>query len=194
MARNIYEAPEDFLSFLGTVGEPTSEEKETEMKGFKMKAVLVMALGVILCSPGFSRADSPPPYTSIDMAKKLNQFRKEAPGAFVVPQVFQSHPGAMFILVHAKDLNLTDKQIKKIRLIRRAMVTRSLRQIDRINKIRSRYLSLMDSRNPPLRKARNIYMKLTRLMAQATFDHVTGHIKVGKVLTEDQWAKLKTLH
>jgi Spy/CpxP family protein refolding chaperone len=164
------------------------------MKGFRTRVFLVMTLGIILCFPGISRSEAPPPYTSIDMAKKLNQFRKEAGGAFIVPQVFQSHPGAMFVLMHAKDLNLTDKQIKKIRLIRRAMVTRSLRQIDRINKIRSRYLSLMDSRNPPLRKARNMYMKLTRLMAQATFDHVTGHIKVGKVLTQDQWAKLKTLH
>ncbi len=156
------------------------------------RSLLVLAMGFVLCLPGMAKA-APPPYTSPEMAKKLGQFRKEAGGTFIVPQAFGAHPGATFVLIHAKDLGLSDKQIKKIRMIRREMVNRSLKQIARIDKIRARYLDLMKSPNPPLRKARNVYMKLTRLMAMATFDHLTGHVKVGKVLTKDQWAKLKSL-
>ena len=163
------------------------------MAFMKVRSFLVLAIGIVLCLPAMAKA-APPPYTSPEMAKKLGQFRKEAGGAFIVPQAFGMHPGATFVLMHAKDLGLSDKQIKKIRMIRREMVNRSLKQIARIDKLRSRYLDLMKSPNPPLRKARKVYMKLTRLMAMATFDHLTGHIKVGKVLTKDQWAKMKSLH
>ena len=162
------------------------------MKVLNVRSFLVLAMRIALCLPAMAKA-APPPYTSPEMAKKLGQFRKEAGGAFIVPQVFGSHPGATFVLMHAKDLGLSDKQIKKIRMIRRGMVNRSLKQIARIDKMRARYLDLMKSPNPPLRKARKVYMKLTRLMAMATFDHLTGHVKVGKVLTKDQWSRLKSL-
>ena len=116
------------------------------------RSLLVLAMGIILCLPEIAKA-APPPLTSPEMAKKLGQFRKEAGGAFIVPQAFGAHPGATFVLTHAKDLGLSDKQIKKIRTIRREMVNRSLKQIARIDKIRARYLDLMKSSNPPLRKA-----------------------------------------
>ncbi len=162
------------------------------MMASRIKVLFLLFIASVLCFPAVSRAANLP-YTSPQMAQKLQNFRKSAPTAFVLPMVFKTHPGATFFLMHAKDLNLSDKQIKKIRSIRRKMVNRSLHQIDQINKLKSRYLKLMASRNPSLHKGRKLLMKISSLMAEATFDHVTGHIKAGDVLTKDQWGKLSSL-
>lgn len=146
-------------------------------------------LAIFLAGAPESLADSQP-YTSPDMMKKLALFRNKVGAVFILPQSLGPHPGASYILSRSRELGLTPSQIARIRTIRRRMVTRSLRQFERIDRLRARYLSLMESRNPPLPEGRRLFRHLTRLMARATFDHLAGHVEVGKVLTEAQWKKL----
>ncbi|MGC8528733.1 MAG: hypothetical protein ACP5OP_00840 [Leptospirillia bacterium] len=155
--------------------------------------VLAMAgllVAVLAGGPSPSLAESQP-YTSPEMMKKLHIFRNKVGAVFILPQALGPHPGASYILSRAKELHLTPEQIFRIRRIRRHMVTRSIRQFARIDHLRAQFLSLMESRNPPLQRGRALYLRLTRLMAQATFDHLSGHVEVGKVLTKAQWKLLK---
>ncbi len=164
------------------------------MKGPAMKTLFLALTGLLLAvmtgGPSLSLAESQP-YTSPEMIKKLHIFRNKVGAVFILPQALGPHPGASYILSRAKELHLTPAQISRIRMIRRHMVTRSIRQFARIDKLRAQFLSLMESRNPPLQKGRALYKHLTRLMAQATFDHLSGHVEVGKVLTNEQWKLLK---
>lgn len=154
---------------------------------FVLTAIL---LAVLTGGPSASLAESQP-YTSPEMMKKLHIFRNKVGAVFILPQALGPHPGASYVLSRAKELHLTPTQISRIRRIRRHMVTRSLRQFARIDHLRAQFLSLMASPNPPLRKGRELYLHLTRLMAQATFDHLAGHVAVGKVLTKEQWKLLQ---
>ena len=157
-----------------------------------MKRTLYAMGGILLAlflSGSFAWAGETP-YTSAAMEKKLRVFRQKVGAVFILPQSLGPHPGASYVLSRARELGLSEAQIRRIRAIRRRMVTRSLRQFERIDTLRARYLAMMDHRNPPLDRARKLYMQLTRLMAKATFDHLEGHIAVGRVLTGEQWRRL----
>ena len=167
---------------------PNSFEGST-LKSFVLALtafLLVLLTGAV--SPSLAESQ---PYTSPEMMKELHIFRNKVGAVFILPQALGPHPGASYILSRAKELHLTPTQISKIRAIRRHMVTRSIRQFAQIDHLRAQFLSLMDRPDPPLRKGWALYKRLTRLMAQSTFDHLAGHVEVGKVLTKEQWKLLK---
>ena len=159
-----------------------------------MKTLFLALTGfllVLLTGGGSPSLAESQPYTRPEMMKELHIFRNKVGAVFILPQALGPHPGASYILSRAKELHLTPAQISRIRTIRRHMVTRSLRQFARIDPLRAQFLSLMDRPDPPLQEGWALYKRLTRLMAQSTFDHLAGHVEVGKVLTKEQWKLLK---
>ena len=147
----------------------------------------------LLSRPTFSHADNLPPLTGPETAKKFNEFRQKAGANFVLPQVFKNHPGVTFMLSHAKDLSLTDKQIKKLKVIRRTMINKSLSQFKKIESMREAYLKMAMMPTPSPSKIHKDLHAIAWLMAQSTADHLSGHIKAFKVLTKAQQTKLSTL-
>jgi Spy/CpxP family protein refolding chaperone len=148
---------------------------------------------VLLASPSIASADNLPPLTGPETAKKFNQFRKQVGTDFLLPQVFKNHPGVTFMLSHAKDLNLTDKQIKRLKSIRRHMIDRSLAQMKHIEALRASYLKMAGAPQPSSRKIHKELHQIAWLMAQATADHLAGHLKAAKVLTKEQRTKLSSV-
>lgn len=147
----------------------------------------------LVSRPLLSHAESLPPLTGPETAKKFNEFRQKAGANFVLPQVFKNHPGVTFMLAHATDLSLTDKQIKKLKVIRRTMINRSLSQFKKIESMRASYLKMAMMPTPSPRKIHKDLHAIAWLMAQSTADHLSGHIEAFKVLTKAQQSKLATL-
>jgi len=144
-------------------------------------------------APIVSMADSLPPLTGAKTAKMFNDFRSHAGKDFLLPQVFKSHPGVTFILSHAKDLGLTDKQVKHLRTIRRNMLARSLAQMKKIDAQRTAYLAMAAKPRVDSKKLHKDLHNIAWLMAQATADHLTGHLNAAKVLTAAQLKKLSSI-
>lgn len=164
-----------------------------------MTRIHVLLLSTIFSSfllvhaPSTVSAGTLPPLTGAATAKKFLQFREKAGRDFLLPQVFQHHPGVTYILTHAKDLNLDTTQIARLRTIRRRMLDRSLRQIKEIDALRDKYLALATTPKPPVKKIRKMLLRLGELMATATSDHLGGHLLAGRVLTKEQWTTLVSL-
>ncbi|MCL4486407.1 MAG: Spy/CpxP family protein refolding chaperone [Nitrospirae bacterium] len=156
-------------------------------------ALSLMAAVLFLSSPAPSRADNLPPLTSAKTAKKFDEFRKKAGADFLLPQVFKNHPGVTFILSHAKDLSLTDKQVKRLKVIRRRMLDRSLAQMKKIESMRAAYLKMAGTAHPSPSRIHKDLHAIASLMAQATADHLAGHLSAAKVLTKAQQSRLSTL-
>ncbi|MDA8027840.1 MAG: hypothetical protein M0Z25_02505 [Nitrospiraceae bacterium] len=156
-------------------------------------ALSLMAIVLFLSLPALSRADNLPPLTGPQTAKKFDEFRKKAGTDFLLPQVFKNHPGVTFMFSHAKDLNLTDKQVKRLKMIRRRMIDRSLAQMKKIEALRAAYLKMAGTAQPSASKIHKDLHAIAWLMAQATADHLAGHLSAAKVLTKAQLAKLSTL-
>ncbi|MHB8423132.1 MAG: hypothetical protein ACYC9S_12715 [Leptospirales bacterium] len=154
---------------------------------------LAFLSGIILFVPSLSFADNLPPLTSPETAQKFKQFRQQAGKDFLLPQVFKNHPGVTYILSHATDLNLTKKQIDRLKTIRRKMIDRSLSQMKTIDKLRDNYLDLASRPNPSSIKIHKMLGRIGLLMARATADHLEGHLKAASVLTKDQKSKLSSL-
>ncbi len=147
----------------------------------------------LLSFPALSGADNLPPLTGAETAKKFDTFRKKAGTDFLLPQVFKNHPGVTFMLAHAKDLGLSDKQVKKLKIIRRHMLDRSLAQMKKIESLRASYLKMASTPHPSSSKIHKDLHAIAWLMAQATADHLAGHLAAAKVLSNSQQAKLSTL-
>ena len=156
-------------------------------------AFSLIAIVLFLSLPPLSRADNLPPLTGPQTAKKFDEFRKKAGADFLLPQVFKNHPGVTFMFSHAKDLNLTDKQVKRLKVIRRRMIDRSLAQMKKIEALRAAYLKMAETAQPSASKIHKDLHAIAWLMAQATADHLAGHLSAAKVLTKAQLAKLSTL-
>lgn len=159
------------------------------------KAFALSLFSALLLSfaPTVSQADSLPPLTGAKTAKMFNDFRAKAGKDFLLPQVFKSHPGVTFILSHAKDLGLTDKQVKHLRTIRRNMLARSLAQMKKIDAQRTAYLAMAAKTRVDSKKLHKDLHNIAWLMAQATADHLTGHLNAAKVLTAAQLKKLLSI-
>jgi Spy/CpxP family protein refolding chaperone len=153
----------------------------------------ILSVLVLFLSPSLALSDSLPPLTGPETAKKFIQFRKQAGADFLLPQVFKNHPGVTFMLAHAKDLNLTGKQIDRLRVIRRKMIDRSLDQMKHIESMRAVYLKMASQPLPSPGKIHRELHRIAFLMAQATADHLAGHLKAFRVLTKEQRAKLSSL-
>lgn len=159
----------------------------------KYTVALSLAIALLVSLPTFSMANALPPLTGPETANKLNQFRQSAGKDFLLPQVFKTHPGITAMLAHAQDLALTDKQINKLKGIRRAMLNRSLAQMKKIDALRTAYLAAAEKPDVSPFKIHKDLHAIAWLMAQATADHLAGHLKAAKVLTKTQFAKLATL-
>lgn len=159
------------------------------------KALILPLLSAlfIASAPLLAQADNLPPLTGAKTAKMFNDFRSQAGKNFLLPQVFKNHPGVTFILSHAKDLGLTDKQIKRLKLIRRTMLIRSLAQFKKINAQRKAYLAMAEKPRVDSKKLHKDLHDIAWLMAQATADHLTGHLNAAKVLTPAQIKKLASI-
>ena len=154
---------------------------------------LLLSALFIASAPVISRADTLPPLTGEKTAKMFNDFRSQAGKDFLLPQVFKSHPGVTFILSHAKDLGLTGKQIKRLKVIRRTMLARSLSQFKKIDAQRTAYLAMAEKNKVNAKKLHKDLHNIAWLMAQATADHLTGHLNAAKVLTPAQLKKLASI-
>ena len=159
------------------------------------KALIFPLFSALLISatPVISQADNLPPLTGAKTAKMFNDFRSQAGKDFLLPQVFKNHPGVTFILSHAKDLGLTEKQIKQLKVIRRHMLARSLAQFKKINAQRAAYLAMAEKSRVDPKKLHKDLHNIAWLMAQATADHLTGHLNAAKVLTAAQLKKLSSI-
>lgn len=146
-----------------------------------------------ISNPALSIADNLPPLTGPETAKKFATFRKQVGRDFLLPQVFQHHPGVTYFLSHATDLSLSDKQIQKLKVIRRKMIDRSLSQMKTIDKLRDQYLAMAGKPTPPVGKLSHMLNRIASLMARATVDHLAGHLKAARVLTREQRIKLASL-
>ncbi len=151
------------------------------------------ALAATLSFPAFSMADNLPPLTGEKTAKKFDLFRKKAGTDFLLPQVFKNHPGVTFMLSHAKDLGLSDKQVKKLKVIRRHMLDRSLAQMKKIESLRASYLKMASTSHPSPSRIHKDLHAIAWLMAQATADHLAGHLAAANVLSRSQQDKISTL-
>ncbi|MGC8501374.1 MAG: hypothetical protein ACP5OS_09470 [Leptospirillia bacterium] len=159
------------------------------------KALILPLFSALLISatPIMAHSDNLPPLTGAKTAKMFNDFRTQAGKDFLLPQVFKNHPGVTFMLSHAKELGLTEKQIKRLKVIRRKMLARSLAQFKKINAQRAAYLAMAEKSQVDSRKLHKDLHNIAWLMAQATADHLTGHLNAAKVLTADQRKKLSSL-
>ncbi len=159
------------------------------------KAFILPLLSAIILSfsPVLAHADDLPPLTGAKTAKMFKEFRSQAGKNFLLPQVFKNHPGVTFILAHAKDIGLTEKQIKRLKVIRRNMISRSLAQFKKIDAQRTAYLAMAGKSNVNSKKLHKDLHNIAWLMAQSTADHLTGHLMAAKVLTSAQRQKLSAI-
>ena len=152
-----------------------------------------LAALVLLCIPSLAMADNLPPLTGPETAKKFTQFRKQAGMDLLLPQIFKNHPGVTFMLSHAKELNLTNRQILRLKVIRRKMIDRSLEQMKRIESLRASYLKMASQPMPSPGKVHKELRAIAVLMAQTTADHFSGHLMAARVLTKAQRTELSSI-
>lgn len=142
--------------------------------------LIVLLAGSI---PSFSSDIPNPPSNATDVQAKLME---EMKADFILPQVLETHPGPIFYLKNATALGLTSRQIRKIRRIAHRIIPITLRQTERIDKIKTQYLEIMSQEVPPMGKARRLLNKIGTLEARSTADHLKAHLDCYQVLTPEQ--------
>ena len=140
----------------------------------------------LLPSPLFAESmPSPPP--------GMEKLFKEMKADFLLPQVFHSHPGPMFYMNHAKELQLSAAQINKIRKIGHHIIPITMKQTEKIDQLKDRYLSYMSKETPSPRRARKMLVKIAVLEARATADHLKAHLDCYRLLNAEQKKNVQAL-
>ncbi len=128
---------------------------------------------------------SPPP----GMEKLFKEMKKD----FLVPKVFHVYPGPMFYMKNAKELQLSQTQIKKIQKIAHHIIPITMRQTKNIDQLKESYLSYMSQETPSLKKGRKMLVRIAVLEARATSDHLKAHLDCYHLLTPAQKKDVQAL-
>ncbi|MHB1286440.1 MAG: Spy/CpxP family protein refolding chaperone [Leptospirales bacterium] len=146
---------------------------------------LFMGVAFLPATSFAANASSPPP----GMEKLFKEMKED----FLLPKVFHVHPGPMFYMKNAKELQLSPTQIKKIQKIAHHIIPVTMRQTEKIDQLKDRYLSYMSQETPSPQKGRKMLVRIAVLEAHATSDHLKAHLECYHLLTPAQKKDVQAL-